>query len=698
MANQLLSVVPSPDNYVRLKTLRNWRDYLHCYPFTSFGITDDRFIRIHADSFVNHFSFTQRPFLPRVDARKPLAVVVDARRPPPAARRSPLAVVMDVRRRRLRSRDARLSRSSRAALRRRWQVDVQGRPLLATRAGCAEPLEARVVEEWHLLGEDLSPLNVEELEQLERLLASVFSQARQRETQLMLGQIEELSKKLEAAVPGSSFSMQANPNMDRAPTLSIERLLEEDLGPLSVKELQQLEKQLESALSQIRQRKVWSLGTGRSFPSSSRQVAALLCPRLVHGRRRPFPAPPSFRAVEIWPRARIGGISSLPARSEENCSFLVEPTLSHRWCSVPAPLCALTATVREVLWVLQQEEAVGTELSEDLLEVILVLGVFLAGSTQTNVVRGFGSRAKVAASTSRQSRASSRYSHCRHLPLLPSPASLAAAMATAASGSQSRHLWPPRTQPPLESSAVTSSSHFCSCRHLLAAVVTLRAAAVQGFSTRERGVQASFRRRGRILSFSRSSPEIDSSMADDSLFKDASSPLLRCRRRCLSPSCRLPSLLPLVLAAVTPQGGSEPPQGEAIDTASRIRRCRTTPLLSLSATSSPRRLRHCRRRSPPSPTDTTPGGLCHCFRWPPAPPVGRMPPPGIATAGISHCCRHQHILLQPWPQPPPTAKVATSGRHGHSHLWWPAPLESSAVTSSTSTAAGTSWQLSSPSK
>jgi MADS-box transcription factor, plant len=33
-------------------------------------------------------------------------------------------------------------------------------------------------------------------------------------------------------------------------------LLGEDLGPLSVKELQQLEKQLECALSQARQRKV----------------------------------------------------------------------------------------------------------------------------------------------------------------------------------------------------------------------------------------------------------------------------------------------------------------------------------------------------------------------------------------------------------------------------------------------------------
>jgi hypothetical protein len=36
-------------------------------------------------------------------------------------------------------------------------------------------------------------------------------------------------------------------------------LLGEDLGPLSVKELQNLEKQLEGALAQARQRKVYSI-------------------------------------------------------------------------------------------------------------------------------------------------------------------------------------------------------------------------------------------------------------------------------------------------------------------------------------------------------------------------------------------------------------------------------------------------------
>ncbi|KAG1362399.1 AGL6-like MADS-box transcription factor [Cocos nucifera] len=39
---------------------------------------------------------------------------------------------------------------------------------------------------------------------------------------------------------------------------SVGHLLGEDLGPLSVKELQQLERQLESSLSQARQRKVLS--------------------------------------------------------------------------------------------------------------------------------------------------------------------------------------------------------------------------------------------------------------------------------------------------------------------------------------------------------------------------------------------------------------------------------------------------------
>ncbi|RWR80928.1 MADS-box transcription factor Pe.am.AGL6.1 [Cinnamomum micranthum f. kanehirae] len=47
----------------------------------------------------------------------------------------------------------------------------------------------------HLLGEDLGPLSVKELQRLERQLEVALSQARQRRTQLMLEQIEELRKK-----------------------------------------------------------------------------------------------------------------------------------------------------------------------------------------------------------------------------------------------------------------------------------------------------------------------------------------------------------------------------------------------------------------------------------------------------------------------------------------------------------------------
>nr|BBG57458.1 MADS-box transcription factor [Habenaria radiata] len=47
----------------------------------------------------------------------------------------------------------------------------------------------------NLLGEDLGPLNVKELQQLERQLESALSQARQRKTQIMMDQMEELRKK-----------------------------------------------------------------------------------------------------------------------------------------------------------------------------------------------------------------------------------------------------------------------------------------------------------------------------------------------------------------------------------------------------------------------------------------------------------------------------------------------------------------------
>nr|BAC66964.1 MADS-box transcription factor SEP1 [Agapanthus praecox] len=47
----------------------------------------------------------------------------------------------------------------------------------------------------HLLGEDLGPLSVKELQQLERQLEASLSQARQRKTQIMFDQMEELRKK-----------------------------------------------------------------------------------------------------------------------------------------------------------------------------------------------------------------------------------------------------------------------------------------------------------------------------------------------------------------------------------------------------------------------------------------------------------------------------------------------------------------------
>ncbi|KAJ8626356.1 hypothetical protein MRB53_019663 [Persea americana] len=47
----------------------------------------------------------------------------------------------------------------------------------------------------HLLGEDLGPLSVKELQQLERELEVALSKARQRKTQIMMEQMEELRKK-----------------------------------------------------------------------------------------------------------------------------------------------------------------------------------------------------------------------------------------------------------------------------------------------------------------------------------------------------------------------------------------------------------------------------------------------------------------------------------------------------------------------
>ncbi|XP_018729411.2 agamous-like MADS-box protein MADS3 isoform X1 [Eucalyptus grandis] len=47
----------------------------------------------------------------------------------------------------------------------------------------------------HLLGEDLGPLNVKELQNLEKQLEQALAQARRRKTQLMLEQMDDLRKK-----------------------------------------------------------------------------------------------------------------------------------------------------------------------------------------------------------------------------------------------------------------------------------------------------------------------------------------------------------------------------------------------------------------------------------------------------------------------------------------------------------------------
>ncbi|KAJ1426804.1 hypothetical protein SESBI_10056 [Sesbania bispinosa] len=47
----------------------------------------------------------------------------------------------------------------------------------------------------HLLGEDLGPLNIKELQNLEKQLEGALAQARQRKTQIMIEQMEELRRK-----------------------------------------------------------------------------------------------------------------------------------------------------------------------------------------------------------------------------------------------------------------------------------------------------------------------------------------------------------------------------------------------------------------------------------------------------------------------------------------------------------------------
>nr|ACU18363.1 unknown [Glycine max] len=47
----------------------------------------------------------------------------------------------------------------------------------------------------HLLGEDLGPLNIKELQNIEKQLEGALAQARQRKTQIMIEQMEELRRK-----------------------------------------------------------------------------------------------------------------------------------------------------------------------------------------------------------------------------------------------------------------------------------------------------------------------------------------------------------------------------------------------------------------------------------------------------------------------------------------------------------------------
>ncbi|KAK2415070.1 agamous MADS-box protein MADS3 [Trifolium repens] len=60
-----------------------------------------------------------------------------------------------------------------------------------------------------LLGEDLGPLNIKELQNLEKQLEGALAQARQRKTQIMIEQMEEFRKKLES----DGFNLKAYESM-----------------------------------------------------------------------------------------------------------------------------------------------------------------------------------------------------------------------------------------------------------------------------------------------------------------------------------------------------------------------------------------------------------------------------------------------------------------------------------------------------
>ncbi|KAG2568265.1 hypothetical protein PVAP13_7NG306500 [Panicum virgatum] len=56
-------------------------------------------------------------------------------------------------------------------------------------------LESLQRSQRHMLGEDLGPLSIKELKQLEKQLEYALSQARQRKTQMMMEQVDELRRK-----------------------------------------------------------------------------------------------------------------------------------------------------------------------------------------------------------------------------------------------------------------------------------------------------------------------------------------------------------------------------------------------------------------------------------------------------------------------------------------------------------------------
>ncbi|XP_072986078.1 agamous-like MADS-box protein MADS3 isoform X2 [Typha latifolia] len=88
-------------------------------------------------------------------------------------------------------------------------------------------------------------------------------------------------------------------------------LLGEDLGPLSVKELQQLERQLESALIQARQRKE------RELEEINKQLKNKL--ELLGG---------NFRAIQVpWPSDANLNNSAFPAQPSHSKAADCEPTL-----------------------------------------------------------------------------------------------------------------------------------------------------------------------------------------------------------------------------------------------------------------------------------------------------------------------------------------------------------------------------------